>query len=157
MNTIRLSAWVFLLYCLCFAPGHAVAADNETGQVIATLERLAQATIKRDVATLRKLYRDDLIYSHSIPENRVDNKEQVLKDVAESSYSREWMKFPDMNVRFYGPVAIAKGVWTIRGGEPGKMREVRLNVLWVLVKGAEGWQVAYRQPTPLSPDPASHK
>ena len=48
--------------------------------VLATLEAMAQATIKKDVATLEKIYHPDLTYSHSTAS--LQTKAEVLKAVA---------------------------------------------------------------------------
>src|SRR5262249_42982645 len=47
--------------------------------VMATLQAMAQATIKKDVATLDKIYHPDLTYSHSSAMNQA--KAEVLKAV----------------------------------------------------------------------------
>jgi ketosteroid isomerase-like protein len=124
----------------------APADPKDEKAVMATLEAMAKATISKDVPTLSKIYSDDITYSHSSAMNQ--NKAEVLKALEGSSVA-ESMKFSGMNIRTYGNVALAKGICDFRNGQPGKMNDNHLNILWVLVKGAGpyGWQIVARQTT----------
>jgi ketosteroid isomerase-like protein len=119
--------------------------------VMATLEAMAKATVAKDVATLAKIYGEDLTYSHSSAVT--ETKAQVLKAIQGPSQA-EFMKFSDMTIRIYGDVALAKGITDFRNGQPGKMLDNHLNILWVLVRRAEGphgWQIVARQTTRIGP------
>jgi len=119
--------------------------------VIATLEAMAKATVDKDVAMLTRVYGDDLTYSHSSA--ITETKDQVLKNITGPSKA-EFMKFSDTNVRIYGTVALAKGITDFRNGQPGKMLDNHLNILWVMVKrpqGPHGWQIVARQTTRVGP------
>jgi ketosteroid isomerase-like protein len=129
------------------------AANNPADEkaVIATLETMAKATIAKDVATLSKIYGDDVTYSHSSA--LTETKAQVLK-AFEGPSQAEFMKFSDTTVRIYGDVALVKGVTDFRNGQPGKMLDNHLNILWVLVRrpqGPHGWQIVARQTTRIGP------
>ena len=129
------------------------AANNPADEkaVMATLETMAKATIAKDVATLDRIYSEDLTYSHSNSQN--DTKAEVLKGVQGPGLA-EFMKFSNMTFRFYGDVALAKGVVDFRNGQPGKMLDNHLNILWVLVRrpaGPHGWQIVARQTTRIGP------
>ena len=66
----------------------------------------------------------------------------------------EFMKFSDTTIRIYGDTALAKGVVDFRNGQPGKMLDNNLNILWVLVRrpqGPHGWQIVARQTTRIGP------
>jgi ketosteroid isomerase-like protein len=133
--------------------GGVVMADTAADQkaVMATLEAMAKATIAKDVATLEKIYGDDITYAHSSA--LTETKAQVLKNVQGTSVA-EFMKFSDMNIRVYGDTALAKGVTDFRNGAPGKMLDNHLNILWVLVRrpqGPHGWQIVARQTTRIGP------
>ena len=116
--------------------------------VMATLEAMAQATIKKDVATLDKIYHADLTYSHSSAMNQT--KAEVLKAVSGAGVV-ESMTFHETNVRIYGDSALVRGRNELRNGQAGKMNDNHLNILWVLVKGPgpQGWQIVARQTTRL--------
>ena len=129
--------------------GGVVIADTAADQkaVMATLETMAKATIAKDVATLDKIYSDDITYAHSSA--LTETKAQVLKNVQGPSVA-EFMRFSDTTIRIYGDTAVAKGVVDFRNGPPGKMLDNHLNILWVMVRrpqGPHGWQIVARQTT----------
>jgi ketosteroid isomerase-like protein len=131
--------------------GSQTANSPDTKAVMATLETMAKATIEKDVATLSRIYGDDLTYSHSSA--LTQTKAEVLKDVQGPNVS-EFMKFSETNIRVYGDVALAKGVVDFRNGAPGKMLDNHLNILWVMVRrsqGPHGWQIVARQTTRIGP------
>ena len=106
------------------------------------------ARIKKDIATLDKIYSPDLTYSHSSA--LLQNKAEVLKAAAGKGIT-ESETFHDSNIRIYGNVALVRGVTELRNGNPGDMHDNHLNILWVLVKGPgpNGWQIVARQTTRL--------
>ena len=127
--------------------GVSAAATNDPKEekaVMAVLETMAKATIAKDVATLDKVYANDLTYSHSSA--LTQTKAEVLKAITGPNVS-ESMKFSDTTIRIYGGVALVKGVCDYRNGAPGKMTDNHLNILWVLVKNPVGWQIVARQTT----------
>jgi ketosteroid isomerase-like protein len=131
--------------------GSATANSPDTKAVMATLEAMAKATIEKDVAMLGKIYGDDITYSHSSA--LTETKAQVLKNNPGPGVA-EFMKFSDTNIRVYGDVALAKGVVDFRNGAPGKMLDNNLNILWVMVRraqGPHGWQIVARQTTRIGP------
>ena len=131
--------------------GSATANSPDTKAVMATLEAMAKATIEKDVAMLGKIYGDDITYSHSSA--LTETKAQVLKNIQGPGVA-EFMKFSETNIRVYGDVALAKGVVDFRNGAPGKMLDNNLNILWVMVRraqGPHGWQIVARQTTRIGP------
>jgi ketosteroid isomerase-like protein len=124
--------------------------------VAATMEAMAKATVAKDVATLSKIYGDDLTYSHSSA--LTQTKAEVLKAFDGPSVS-EYMKFSGTTIRIYGDVALFKGVCDFRNGRPGAMADNHLNILWVLVRRAQGpygWQIVARQTTRIA-EPATSR
>jgi ketosteroid isomerase-like protein len=144
---------MFVLMAALAVLGGVVSADTAADQkaVMATLETMAKATIAKDVATLDKIYGDDVTYAHSSA--LTETKAQVLKNIQGTSVA-EFMKFSDTTIRIYGDVAVAKGVVDFRNGAPGKMLDNHLNILWVMVRrpqGPHGWQIVARQTTRIGP------
>jgi ketosteroid isomerase-like protein len=147
----------FLILCgvVMVGVGSLVAANDPKDEkaVMATLEAMAKATVTKDVPTLAKIYGDDLTYSHSSA--LTQNKDVVLKAI---TGGEGWsMKFSDTTIRIYGDVALAKGVTDFRNGQPGKLVDNHLNILWVLVRrpqGPFGWQIVARQTTRIE-EPAA--
>ena len=131
--------------------GSATANSPDTKAVMATLESMAKATIEKDVATLDKIYGDDVTYAHSSA--LTETKAEVLKNIKGPNVA-EFMKFSETHIRVYGDVALAKGVVDFRNGAPGKMLDNHLNILWVMVRrsqGPHGWQIVARQTTRIGP------
>jgi hypothetical protein len=131
------------------APTAQGQADEKA--VLATLELMSKATVFKDIATLDRIYGDDVTYSHSSAATQT--KAQVLADVKGPNVA-ESMKFSDTTVRLYGDVAVVKGVVDFRNGPPGAMTDNHLNILWVLVRrapGPQGWQIVARQTTRIGP------
>src|SRR5437588_12775980 len=112
--------WLIAVLCGIFLSAVALpATDNDSKDekaVMATLEAMAQATIKKDVATLDKIYHPDLTYSHSTASNQ--NKAEVLKAVAGPGVT-ESMTFHDTTIRIYGNVALVRGRNELRNGTSG--------------------------------------
>src|SRR5437870_609858 len=84
----------------------AMNNPKDEKSVMATLEAMAQATIKKDVAALDKIYHPDLTYSHSSATNQT--KAEVLKAI-EGPAVTESMTFPETKVRIYSNVALVRG------------------------------------------------
>ena len=144
--------WIIAVLCGTLLAAVALPATNNDSKderaVMATLEAMAQATIKKDVATLDKIYHPELTYSHSSA--MLQSKAEVLKAAAGPGVT-ESMTFHDSTIRIYGNVALVRGVNELRNGTPGAMHDNHLNILWVLVKGPgpQGWQIVARQTTRL--------
>jgi ketosteroid isomerase-like protein len=149
-----IKTFVCAILCGFVASGMAVSAANDPADekaVMATLEAMAKATIAKDVATLARIYGEDVTYSHSSAQNQT--KAEVLKAFDGPSQA-EFMKFSDSTIRIYGNVALVKGVTDFRNGQPGKMLDNHLDILWVMVRrpeGPHGWQIVARQTTRIGP------
>jgi ketosteroid isomerase-like protein len=150
-NLLLALGFLGLSVTLSAQAGSATANSPDSKAVMATLETMAKATIEKDVATLGRIYGDDLTYAHSSA--LTETKAQVLKNIQGPSVA-EFMKFSDTNIRIYGDVALAKGIVDFRNGAPGKMLDNHLNILWVMVRrpqGPHGWQIVARQTTRIGP------
>jgi ketosteroid isomerase-like protein len=129
--------------------GGIVVADTAADQkaVMATLNTMAKATVSKDVATLQKIYADDVTYAHSSA--LTQTKAEMLKSLQGQSV-REFMNFTDTKIRIYADVAVAKEIVDSRSGVPGKMNTSHNNILWVMARrpqGPHGWQIVARQTT----------
>src|ERR1700680_4004308 len=143
---------ILVVLCGILSAAVALPATNNDARdekaVMATLDAMAQASIKKDVATLDKIYHPDLTYSHSSA--MLQNKAEVLKAAASPAVT-ESMTFHDNTIRVYGNVALVRGGNELRNGTPGAMHDNHLNILWVLLRGSgpQGWQIVARQTTRL--------
>jgi ketosteroid isomerase-like protein len=120
---------------------------KEEKAVMATLDAMVQALVKKDIATLNKIFTPDLIYTHS--RGTLQNKDDVLK--AAERIVTESEIFHDNTIRIHENVALVRAITELRNGTPGDMHDNHLNILWVLVKGPgpDGWQIMARQASRL--------
>jgi ketosteroid isomerase-like protein len=134
--------------------GSTTSAANDPKDeraIMATLEAMAEATIKKDFAALEKLYGDDTTYGHS--GGNTETRDQMIASFKRPNRVAESMKFSEMTIRIYGDVALAKGITDFRNGTTGNLHDSHHNILWVLVKrpiSPTGWQIVARQTTNLS-------
>lgn len=142
------------ILCAVVVSGIGVSAANDPADekaVMATLEAMAKATVAKDVATLARIYGEDVTYSHSSA--LTETKAEVLK-AFDGPNRAEFMKFSDTTIRIYGNIALVKGITDFRNGPPGKQLDNHLNILWVMVRrpeGPHGWQIVARQTTRIGP------
>jgi Domain of unknown function (DUF4440) len=121
---------------------------NDEKAIMATLEDMGQATIKKDTATLDKIYHPDLTYSHSSA--MLQDKAAVLKSL-QGKMVTESVTFHDNTIRIFGNTALIRGGTEIRNGAPGALVDNHLNILYVMLRGPgpHGWQIVARQTTRL--------
>jgi ketosteroid isomerase-like protein len=133
----------------------AAAPDAKTEkEVLATMEAYKQALMKKDKAALSRILADDLTYTHS--SNQHQDKAGVLASL-EGNTVAEAMDFKDLKIRVYGNTAVVKSDVDLRNNAAGVVTALRLNILHVLVKGPQGWQLVARQATRYPDPPAVGK
>jgi ketosteroid isomerase-like protein len=120
-------------------------------EILATMEAYKQALIKRDAAALSKVLSDDLVYTHS--SNLHQDKAGLLASL-KGNTSYDAIDFKDLKVRVYGNTALVVGDVDFHNNAGGVVSVSKLNVLHVLVKGPQGWQLVARQAVRY-PDPAT--
>jgi ketosteroid isomerase-like protein len=133
------------LFVLAAAMLRAATPDAKTEkEVLAALDTYRQAMMKKDAATLQKVLADDLTYTHS--SNLHETKAAVIESLKNSTVY-EAIDFKDMKVRVYGNTALVKGDVDFKNNNAGTVTVNKLNILHVLVKGPQGWQLVARQAT----------
>ena len=118
------------------------------------MEAYKQALMKKDAAALSRILSDDLTYTHS--SNQHQDKAAVLASLAGNTVV-EAMDFKDLKIRVYGNTAVVKSDVDLRNNAAGVVTALRLNILHVLVKGPQGWQMVARQATRYPDPPAGKK
>ena len=134
-----------LLGVLVAAPTYAQKPNATEQEVLKASQALDEASlVKKDRATMERLYADDYMYVHS--NGTVHNKAQ---DIAESlSPDQAWTahKSDDLKVHVYGNVAIVTGVSTLTGSSKGYVSGPRrFTEVWVRRNGR--WQEVGGQST----------
>src|SRR5262249_38749865 len=109
--------------------------------------------MKKDAAALSRIVGDDLTYTHS--SNLHQDKAALIASLKEETVY-EKIDFKDLKVRVYGNTAVVKGDVDFHNSVGGKITVNKLNVLHVLVKGPQGWQLVARQATRY-PEPTTAK
>ena len=132
----------------------AATPDAKTEkEIMAAMDAYKQAMLKRDSAALSKVLRDDLVYTHS--SNLHEDKAAVLASLKKSTVT-EAIDFKDLKTHVYGNTAVVVGDVDFRNSTNGVAATSKLNVLHVLVKGPQGWQLVARQATRY-PEPTAAK
>src|SRR4051794_19423093 len=149
-----MTKWLLVLLSATVLSAATPDAKTEK-EVLAAMEAYKQAMMKKDAAALSRVLSDDLTYTHS--SNQHQDKAAVLASLNGNSVV-EGMDFKDLKVRVYGNTALVKGDVDFRSNAAGVVTVSKLNVLHVLVKGPQGWQLVARQATRYpDPPPAGKK
>ena len=109
---------------------------------MAAMNVYRQAIVKKDDAALEKVLSDDLIYTHS--SNLHQDKAALIESLKGNAIT-EAIDFKDLKVRVYGNTAVVVGDVDFHMNSGGVQSVTHLNVLHVLVKGPQGWQLVARQ------------
>jgi len=144
--------WILLI--LSAAILSAADPDAKTQkEVMAAMEAYKQALIKRDAAALSKVLSDDLVYTHS--SNLHQDKAAVIDSLKGNTF-QEAIDFKDLKIHVYGNTAVVVGDADFHNNAGGTVSVIKLNILHVLVKGPQGWQIVARQAVRY-PDPTAKK
>lgn len=134
-----------VLGMLIAVPTHAQKQTAMQQEVIKASQVLDEASLmKKDRATMERLYADDYMYVHS--NGTVANKAQDI--AASMSPDQAWTahKSDDVKARIYGNVAIVTGVSTLTGSAKGYVSGPRrFTEVWVRRNGR--WQEVGGQST----------
>ena len=126
----------------------AFAASSGEKEVLAAMEGLKEAMLKKDRATLDKIFHPDLTYSHSSA--KVENKAQAIAHMVDG-LGWEAIELAETTVRLQGNVAIVNGKADFherKKDQPPKdttTTVAKLLILTVWVKEPHGWQLIARQ------------
>jgi ketosteroid isomerase-like protein len=133
--------WIPLLAAATVLPAATPDAKTEK-EIMAAMNVYRQAIIRKDNAALAKVLGDDLIYTHS--SNLHQDKAALIESLKGNAIT-EAIDFKDLQVRVYGNTAVVVGDVDFHMNTGGVQSVNHLNVLHVLVKGSEGWQLVARQ------------
>jgi ketosteroid isomerase-like protein len=132
------SAFIFMVIV---QPAFAAASGEK--EVLAAMEGLKQAMLKKDRAALEKIFHPDLTYSHSSA--KVENKAEAIAHMVDG-LGWEAIELADTTVRLQGNVAIVNGKADFHERKKDQPPTVaKLLILTVWVKGPHGWQLMARQ------------
>ena len=135
------SVFVFIVSAVVAQP--AFAASSGEKAVLDALDKLKEAMLKKDRATLEKVFHPDLTYGHSSA--TVETKAQAIAHIVDG-LGWEAIELADTTVRLQGNAAIVNGKADLHQRNKDKPTTIaKLLVLTVWVKGPQGWQLIARQ------------
>ena len=136
-----MTKWTLLLAAAAVLQAATPDAKTEK-EIMAAMQAYKQAIVKKDAAALSKVLSDDLVYTHS--SNLHQDKAALIESLNGNSATEE-IDFKSLKVEVYGNTAVVVGDVDFHM-KTGDVRSVnKLNVLHVLVKGPQGWQLVARQ------------
>ena len=138
-----MTKWILLLAAATVLPAATPDAKTEK-EIMAALNVYKQAIIKikKDATALQKVLSDDLVYTHS--SNLHQDKAALIESLKGNAVTED-IDFKDLKVRVYGNTAVVVGDVDFHLNTGGTQSMNHLNVMHVLVKGAQGWQLVARQ------------
>lgn len=116
-------------------------------EIVALEEQRIAATIGGDVATLERLFADDLTYIHSSA--RPDTKQSFIDDIRTQRLRYLGIDVEERAVRVTSEAAIVTGISRMHVAARGQENRFRIRFLLVWVRRPAGWQVAAWQSTKL--------
>jgi ketosteroid isomerase-like protein len=108
-------------------------------------QRLIKAWVNKDRETINAILADDWIVTD--PAGRVLTKAQVMAEFDSEERKLESGTIDDVNVRFFGNVAIVTGRTAAAGSYQGTIVSVKLRFTDVFVKRDERWYAVASQAT----------
>ena len=134
-----------LLGVLVAVPTHAQARNAKEQEVLKASQAVNDASlIKKDRATMERLYADDYTYTHS--NGTVANKAQDIAASLSSDQAWTAHRSDDLKVRMYHDVAVVTGISTLTGSAKGYASGPRrFTEVWVRRSGR--WQLVSGQST----------
>ena len=135
-----------LLLAFLFA-GFAFAEDAAVVQVKKVDQQWADATLRRDAASLNRILADDLKYVHG--NASVQNKQQFIASLNSGDMVYHSIDFQDVDVRVLGDTAVVMSMPRIKIFIDGKEQQFQVRFLRVYVKRKGAWQMLAHQATRL--------
>jgi ketosteroid isomerase-like protein len=121
----------------------AFAAGSGEKEVLAAMDGLKEAMLKKDRAALEKIFHADLTYGHSSA--KVENKAQAVAHMVDG-LGWDAIELAATTVRLQGNVAIVNGNADFHERKKDQpTTTAKLLILTVWVKGPHGWQLIARQ------------
>ena len=138
-----MTKWILLLAAATVLPAATPDAKTEK-DIMAAMQTYRQGIMKKDAGALQKVLSEDLVYTHS--SNQHQDKAALIASLKGNSITED-IVFKNLKVNVYGNTAVVVGDVDFHMDTNGTKSVSHLNVLHVLVKGPEGWQLVARQAT----------
>lgn len=137
-----LAACTTIALAACQTPGISAAPQNSTSVAEAS-QKLNQAMVDADRASLTRLMSDELTYGHS--GNKVDTKESLIRDLTSGTVDFVNINITGQTVKVVQDTAVVRHTLAADVVVDGKPGEVRINVLQVWLRQDNQWRLLARQ------------
>jgi len=136
MNLLKIIAIVISIGC--YIPSSAQM--SETQKLVDDINRsIDHAVVKKDGATLRKLYADDFVFTHGT--GHVDGKESWIKDVENPTKKFTSREHDSTKVELHQDVAIVTGSLSITRNDDSKAVKYGIRYVRVYALRNKNWQL----------------
>jgi hypothetical protein len=127
-----------------------VVVNGQTPEkdALAAVDGWRQGMLHKDKAQLERVLSDALIFGHS--DGHTQTKAELIDSVMSGKTNIDAMEFSDTVVRVFGNSAIVRCRIDLTSSGNGKSSMAHVNVLHVLIRGPQGWQLVARQATKLA-------
>ena len=123
----------------------AFAASPEQ-DVLAALDQWKFGYLKKDRATLEKVFHKDVAYVHS--SGLIETKTEAIDKTVGGTTQITAIDMSDTKVRIIGNTAIVTGIVDLKQkNAAGEVTANHLSMMTAWVKGSGGWQMVGRQAT----------
>jgi ketosteroid isomerase-like protein len=140
------STILLLILLIAVSPSATAQSAGEVELAVMRLEQeRVDAVIKGDLATLERIFADDLLYIHS--NARLETKQQFLESVKSGNIKYEALKHSDLKVQLFGDTAVLRGKSDIKGVANGQPYALPIRFITVYVKLNGRWQMTAWQST----------
>ena len=137
-----MTKWIITLLAAAAVLPAATPDARTEKEIMAAMQAYKQGIINKDAAALSKVLSDDLVYTHS--SNLHQDKAALIESLKGNSVTED-IDFKDLKVHVYLNTAVVVGDVDFHMKTGGVASVNKLNVLHVLVKGPQGWQLVARQ------------
>jgi hypothetical protein len=134
-----------LLFLLLFPATIVWSQSNE--KIVAVVDRLNNALVTRDSATLAALTADGLSYGHS--SGKVEDRQAFIQAVVNGPFKFQSVSTSDQTVTMAKRTAVVRHTFTAKATNNGAPADVKLGVLQVWQKQGRSWKLLARQAVKL--------
>lgn len=129
---------------MCLFTSSIVQAQSKQQTAVANaVEKLRQAMVNADQATLESSVDDKLSYGHS--GGHIDDKKEFVDKIASGKSDFVTIDLSEQTISISGKTAIVRHILTAKTNDGGKPGEVHLRVILVWQKKAGKWLLLARQ------------
>ncbi|MBI2284848.1 MAG: nuclear transport factor 2 family protein [Bacteroidetes bacterium] len=139
--------YLYLLGILSLFSFSSPAQSKDEKEVADAVEKLRQAMIRKDRATLENLAADSLSYGHS--GGKVENKTSFVENIASGKSDFVKIDFSEQTISVVNKNAIVRHTLHADTNDGGKPASIKLKILLVWVKEKGEWKLLARQAVKL--------